>query len=185
MPPRVRLPTVRISPPRRHNATTTTASIPRNPPVHPRTGGNPLIDRVANRPLPDVARSNLLRLSTIPLFLAAVGGTAWSIFNYQKLSSPVVASTLYSLRVHPTARKELGDEIAFAGTFPVIWGAIDQMHGKIDIQYAVMGTKGEGSVRFRAARKDRVFQTEEWSLTMKDGRQVILLDDAPAVPRSG
>jgi len=135
-----------------------------------------------------------------------VGGAAWTIFNYQKLSSPVVASTLYSLRVHPTARKELGDEIAFAGTFPVIWGAIDQMHGKIDIQYAVMGTKGEGSVRFRAARKDRVvsglgkpecavgedatngrmqFQTAEWSLTMKDGRQVILLDDAPVVPRSG
>jgi len=63
MPPRVCLPTIRVSPLRRHNATTT-ASIPRNPPVHPRTGGNPLIDRVANRPLPGPSPLALLR--TLP-----------------------------------------------------------------------------------------------------------------------
>ncbi|KAI5857100.1 cytochrome oxidase complex assembly protein 1-domain-containing protein [Tricharina praecox] len=190
MPPRLRLPTftaaVRApaSAPRRTNAT---LSIPRNTPVHPRTGGNPLTSRVANRALPDIARSRLLRLSTIPIFIVAVAGSAWGIFNYQKLSSSVVASTLYSLRVHPRARAELGDEIAFASAFPIVWGGIDQLHGVIDIQYSVKGRKGvEGVVRFRSTRKGRrgVFATEEWYLTMQDGRKLILLEDAPVLPKS-
>jgi cytochrome c oxidase assembly factor 1 len=85
-----------------------------------------------------------------------VTGSALAIFNYQKSSSSVVASTLYSLRVHPTAREILGDEIQFKHHFPIIWGEMNQLHGHIDIQYAVKGTKGDGMMRFKSTRKSRM-----------------------------
>jgi cytochrome c oxidase assembly factor 1 len=98
-------------------------------------------------------RFNLL---TIPVFLVTVTGSCLAIFNYQKSSSSVVASTLYSLRVHPQARALLGDEIQFKHHFPIIWGELNQLHGNIDISYAVKGTKGEGTIRFKSTRKSRM-----------------------------
>lgn len=102
-------------------------------------------------------------MMTIPLFLAAAGITTLAIFNYQKANSSVVASTFYALRTHPRAREVLGDRIQFDGGIPLIGaglplvrGKLDQLHGEIDIRYRVKGTKGEGDVRFRSTRKDRV-----------------------------
>ncbi|KAA8909872.1 cytochrome oxidase complex assembly protein 1-domain-containing protein [Sphaerosporella brunnea] len=154
--------------------------------VHPRTGGNPVITRRPDRPLPDIETSRRLRMLTLPLFLATVTAAALAIFNYQKSSSSVVASTLYSLRVHPVAREVLGDKIQFRSRIPVIWGTLDQLHGNIDIRFAVKGTKGEGMMRFRSTRKGRMglFDTEEWSLTLNDGRQIVLLENAKSLPKS-
>lgn len=50
----------------------------------------------------------------------------------------------------------LGDEIYFAQSIPWIWGSIDQVHGKIDIQFAVKGTRGKGMMRFRSERPKRM-----------------------------
>jgi cytochrome c oxidase assembly factor 1 len=72
------------------------------------------------------------------------------------MSSSVVASTLYSLRVHPRARELLGDEIDFAHYLPIISGKMDQLHGEIDITYKVKGKKRSGTVRFRSTRKGRM-----------------------------
>src|SRR5438270_2366239 len=85
----------------------------------------------------------------IPLFILTMAIAAASLFNYQRASSSVVASTLYALRVNPEAREVLGDEITFkARTMPWITGTMDQLHGKIQISYAVKGTKSEGRVHF-------------------------------------
>lgn len=116
---------------------------------------------------------------TLPIFAVVVGAAMLGIFNYQKSSSSVVSSTLYALRTSPQAREILGDEIYFASKIPWISGTMDQLHGRIDITYWVKGTKGEGKMRFRSIRPDRMsyFRTQEWSLETKDGTVVQLLNE--------
>jgi cytochrome c oxidase assembly factor 1 len=99
-------------------------------------------------------------------------------FNYQKQESSVVTSTLYALRTNPMVREELGDEIYFASKYPWISGEINQVHGRIDISFNVKGTKRQGKVRLRCKRKGRggLYSTQEWSLTMDDGRKFELYD---------
>jgi len=101
--------------------------------------------------------------------------------------SSVVSSTLYSLRVHPRARELLGDEIQFRYKFPIIRGELNQLHGLIDINYDVKGTKGTGVMRFKSTRKGRMdyFRTDAWELVLADGRKVVLLEDAAMVPNAG
>ena len=64
-------------------------------------------------------------------------------------------SSLYALRVNPTAREVLGDEIYFKHQIPWIWGSIDQLHGRIDVEFSVKGTGGWGVMRFKSVRKRR------------------------------
>jgi cytochrome c oxidase assembly factor 1 len=103
-----------------------------------------------------------------------------AIFNYQKLSSPVVTSTLYSLRTSKKAREYLGDEIYFKHQIPWIGGEMNQLHGRIDINFSVKGTKNTGVMRFASNRPTPkgVFETTEWSLVTSDGRKIDLLEDA-------
>lgn len=103
-----------------------------------------------------------------------------AIFNYQKLSSPVVTSTLYALRTSKKAREYLGDEIYFKHQIPWISGEMNQLHGRIDIRFSVKGTKNTGVMRFASNRPTPkgVFETTEWSLETSDGRVIDLLEDA-------
>ncbi|KAF1814464.1 DUF1783-domain-containing protein [Eremomyces bilateralis CBS 781.70] len=142
----------------------------------PKPNSGPLMSRRSDRALPDVSPSRRF-LRTLPLFALAVGASTLAIFNYQKLSSSTVSSTLYALRVNDEAREILGDEIFYASKIPWIWGSIDQLHGRIDIQFSVKGTKGRGWMRFRSERKTRMgyFETLEWSLKLDDGRIVDFL----------
>lgn len=78
-----------------------------------------------------------------------------AIFNYQKSSSSVVSSTLYALRTNPRARELLGDEIYFANSIPWIWGELNQLHGRIDIEFAVKGKRQGGVMKFKSERKGR------------------------------
>ena len=117
-------------------------------------------------------------MRTIPLFLVILVSATLAIFNYQKSSSSVVSSTMYSLRTSPKAREYLGDEIYFAYKMPWIWGEMNQLHGRIDIRFEVKGTKNSGTMRFKSFRRTRMgmFETAEWSLETKDGRKIDLLD---------
>jgi cytochrome c oxidase assembly factor 1 len=117
---------------------------------------------------------------TIPIFLAVLISCTLAIFNYQKSSSSVVASTLYALRTSPKAREYLGDEIYFAHKMPWIWGEMNQLHGRIDIQFEVKGKNAVGTMRFKSVREGRrgLWETAEWSLETKDGRKIDLLDDS-------
>lgn len=115
---------------------------------------------------------------TFPLFIIIMSASMFAFFNYQKQESSVVTSTLYALRTNPMVRDILGDEIYFASKYPWIKGEINQVHGRINISFWVKGTKTQGEVRLRCRRKGRggYFTTQEWSLTMEDGRQVFLYD---------
>lgn len=115
----------------------------------------------------------------MPIFLAIVAASSIAIFNYQKMSSPVVSGTLYALRTNPRAREYLGDEIYFKQQIPWISGEMNQLHGRIDIQFAVKGTKAAGIMRFASFRPSPkgVFETVEWSLETSDGTRIDLLDE--------
>lgn len=116
--------------------------------------------------------------TTFPVFLVLIGLSSLAIFNYQKLSSPTVASTLYALRTSRRAREYLGDEIYFAQQIPWISGTMNQLRGHIDISFRVKGNKNEGVMRFVSFRPGpkAMFETTEWSLETKTGETIDLLD---------
>ncbi|KAJ4324426.1 cytochrome oxidase assembly protein 1 [Neodidymelliopsis sp. IMI 364377] len=147
--------------------------------IPPPKDGEILLERKPNRalpPIPPLISPQVLK--TFPIFVIAMTVSVLVFFNYQKQESSVVTSTLYALRTNPMVREELGDEIYFASKYPWISGEINQVHGRIDISFNVKGTKRQGKVRLRCKRKGRggLYSTQEWSLTMDDGRKFELYD---------
>lgn len=122
----------------------------------PKPGSGPLMSRRADRELPPVVSSWRRWLRTLPIFLTIITVSALGIFNYQKASSSVVNATLYALRTSTKAREVLGDEIYFASKMPWIWGEMNQLHGRINISFAVKGTRSKGTMRFRSVRRTRL-----------------------------
>lgn len=126
--------------------------------------------------------------------MAIVAACSVAIFNYQKMSSPVIASTLYALRTSPRARAILGDDIYFNHQIPWIHGQMNQLQGRIDIWFTVRGTRGVATMRFASNRPTPrgMFETTEWSLKTEDGEWIdlleggdpfkVLLGDADAIP---
>lgn len=109
--------------------------------------------RDPNRPLPPLPTSAFRKwATTLPIFVLLIGVSAAAIFNYQKSSSSPVNSTLYALRTNPEVRKVLGDEIYFRDKIPWVWGECNAVKGRIDIGFAVKGTKETGYMRFRSTR---------------------------------
>ena len=55
---------------------------------------------------------------------------------------------------------------------------MNQLHGRINIQFEVKGKKNSGTMRFKSFRATRqgMFETTEWSLEAKDGTKIDLLD---------
>ncbi|KAI9804029.1 MAG: hypothetical protein M1833_000310 [Piccolia ochrophora] len=149
----------------------------------PKPGSGPLLERRSDRALPSL-RSSHRWLRTLPIFFTIITISTLGIFNYQKSSSSVVSSTLYALRTHAKARELLGDEIYFAHKIPWIWGELNQLHGRIDIKYRVKGTKAQGMMRFKSERRSRMgtFETQEWTLSMDDGPEYVLLERASTDP---
>ncbi|CAL3972557.1 hypothetical protein PZA11_004353 [Diplocarpon coronariae] len=144
----------------------------------PKPGDGPLLTRRADRELPDIPENGMKWARTVPIFLVVLISSMLGIFNYQKSSSSVVSSTMYALRTSPKAREQLGEEIYFARQMPWIWGEMNMLHGKIDIHFEVKGQKSSGTMRFKSHRTARqgMFVTTEWSLEMKDGMKIDLLD---------
>ncbi|KAI9749934.1 MAG: hypothetical protein M4579_006669 [Chaenotheca gracillima] len=153
----------------------------------PRPGSGPLMDRRGDRELPDLPPRIPKLVRTLPIFIALMTISSLFIFNYQKSSSSVVASTLYALRTSERARKALGNEVYFAHKIPWIWGELNQLHGRIDISFRVKGTKGQGMMRFESKRPERAgsFKTYVWSLEMDDGTKIQLLEPEGRDPLVG
>ncbi|KAH8811785.1 cytochrome oxidase complex assembly protein 1-domain-containing protein [Xylogone sp. PMI_703] len=145
----------------------------------PKAGDGPLMERRSDRELPDISDGGMRWGRSIPIFLVVIISSTLAIFNYQKSSSSVVASTMYALRTSPQAREILGDDIYFAHRIPWIWGEMNQLHGRINIQFEVKGTRTSGTMRFVSNRPTRtgMFETSEWSLETKDGK-INLLDES-------
>lgn len=127
----------------------------------------------------DVEANTFRWRRTMPIFIFLVVGSSLAIFNYQKSSSPVVAGTLYSLRTSAKAREYLGDDIYFKQQIPWISGEMNQLHGRINISFAVKGTKKAGVMRFASHRPSPkgMFETTEWSLETEDGKKIDLLEE--------
>ncbi|KAF7922586.1 uncharacterized protein EAE98_008112 [Botrytis deweyae] len=144
----------------------------------PKVGDGPLMERRGDRELPDIPENGMKWVRSIPIFLAVLISSTLAIFNYQKSSSSVVSSTLYALRTSPKAREFLGDEIYFAHKMPWIWGEMNQLHGRIDIQFEVKGTKRSGTMKFTSHRATRqgMFETTEWSLEGGEGEEKVKID---------
>ncbi|KAK6825697.1 cytochrome oxidase assembly [Apiospora arundinis] len=140
----------------------------------PKPGDGPLMERRGDRELPHEDDYTFRWGRSFPIFAILITISSLAIFNYQKSSSPVVASTLYALRTSPKARELLGDEI------PWISGTMNQLQGRVDISFKVKGTKTEAVMRFASFRPGAkaMFETTEWSLQFPDGRTVDLLDGA-------
>ncbi|KAH6850957.1 cytochrome oxidase complex assembly protein 1-domain-containing protein [Chaetomium sp. MPI-CAGE-AT-0009] len=145
----------------------------------PKPGDGPLMERRPDRELPSLEQTTFRWSRTLPLFGAVLIIASISIFNYQKLSSPVVGATLYALRTSDKARAHLGDEIYFAQQIPWISGEMNQLHGRIDITFRVKGTRGGGVMKFTSSRPSPrgMFETTEWSLQTDDGVVIDLLED--------
>ncbi|KAF2018125.1 DUF1783-domain-containing protein [Aaosphaeria arxii CBS 175.79] len=147
--------------------------------IPPPKEGELLLERKPNRDLPPVPPFIPTQVrNTFPIFVLTIVVSALAFFNYQKQESSVVSSTLYALRTNAEVRDELGDEIYFASKYPWIKGEINQVHGRIDISFWVKGTKREGQVKLRCRRRGRAgyFVTQEYTLTMDDGRVLQLYD---------
>ncbi|KAL6855381.1 cytochrome oxidase assembly protein 1 [Amphichorda felina] len=144
----------------------------------PRPGDGPLMSRRADRELPNVEQVSFRWRRTLPIFMAIVAACSVAIFNYQKMSSPVIASTLYALRTSPRARAILGDDIYFNHQIPWIHGQMNQLQGRIDIWFTVRGTRGVATMRFASNRPTPrgMFETTEWSLKTEDGEWIDLLE---------
>lgn len=165
----------------------------------PKPGDGPLTERRPDRELPSTVTSSAslhgsetpltetagiesttFRWSrTLPIFAALIALASVAIFNYQKLSSPIVSATLYALRTSDKGRAHLGDEIYFAQQIPWISGEMNQLRGRINISFRVKGTRAGGVMRFASYRPTArgMFETTEWSLTTDDGKVIDLLED--------
>ncbi|SPO03881.1 related to FMP35 Found in Mitochondrial Proteome [Cephalotrichum gorgonifer] len=135
------------------------------------TAGETLMERRADRELPNIETNSFRWSRSLPIFAALIAISSFAIFNYQKSSSSVVASTLYALRTSPLARSLLGEEIYFKRRIPYIAGDMNPLQGRIDISFTVKGSKASGVMTFKSFRPDPkgLFQTEEWSLVMESG----------------
>ncbi|KAK1254266.1 hypothetical protein MKX08_008261 [Trichoderma sp. CBMAI-0020] len=144
----------------------------------PKPGDGPLMSRRADRELPDVGEVSNGWRRTFPIFVLLVAVSSVAIFNYQKTSSPIIASTLYALRTSPKGNALLGDEIYFKHQIPWISGQMNQVKGRIDVSFSVKGSKASGVMRFASHRPSSksLFKTTAWSLTLEDGTVVDLLD---------
>lgn len=152
---------------KRNNATNLTCRRTLIAPPKPNSG--PLMERRADRALPDMTPSKSWMI-TAPLFLAAMAVSTLAIFNYQKQNSSVVTSTMYSLRTNALAREILGDEVYFASKIPYIGGEINQLHGNIDVVYWVKGTRQQAKMRFKSHRPTRMGIVSQTPLDMDKER---------------
>ncbi|OLL22310.1 Kinetochore protein spc25 [Neolecta irregularis DAH-3] len=145
-----------------------------------------------DRPLPSVTAGRNVRIAWFIGALATWGVSLAAIFNYEKQSSPVVHSTLYSLRRNAIAKEILGDDIQHSSKWPWITGTINPQHGKIDMSYKVKGERryalsdlvygigGEGLMTFHCIRRSKRSEWEviTWKITDSTGRAVDLGEDA-------
>jgi len=60
------------------------------------------------------------------------------------------------LRTSEAGKRELGGNIYFRDKFPWIWGEMNQLHGRVDVQFGVKGTRGRGMMRFKSVRRTRM-----------------------------
>lgn len=119
-------------------------------------------------------------------FVGLMVATLVGIVKYEDANSPVVTSTLYTLRRSQRARSILGDNISFYSLIPWISGGISTINGHVDFSYIVKGSKVDKTlVKFSADKSLETgkFVVTEWSITPhNDPSQTISLLDEEYMP---
>lgn len=112
--------------------------------------------------------------------------TLLGIVKYEDANSPVVTSTLYTLRRSQRARNLLGDNISFSSLLPWISGGISTINGNVDFSYVAKGSKVDKCiVTFKADKSESTgrFVVTEWSITpYGDATKTVSLLDEEYMP---
>ncbi|KAK9237206.1 cytochrome oxidase complex assembly protein 1-domain-containing protein [Lipomyces kononenkoae] len=133
-----------------------------------------------DRDLPDVQSRTPRLLVYYTIFFSVMATISLGFFNYERQQSPIVSSTMYSVRRSPAARDLLGSNIRFKDPVPWISGSLDFLHGNVDLSYKVIGSANvPATLHFRSIRraKGEPFEMVAWELIAQDGRRVDLMVD--------
>lgn len=134
-----------------------------------------------NTDLPEDPRPKERMKSILTFLVFAVGMTTacLGIFNYEKVSSPVMTATMYFIRRSESARNLLGSKITYDGLFPWISGEVNTMKGLVDCSTSIVGDKSSALMVLKAEKKanDR-FTITQWLLIGENGDIVDLTNDA-------
>lgn len=133
-----------------------------------------------NTELPDDPRPKERMQSILTFLVFAAGMTAacLGIFNYEKVSSPIMNATMYFLRRSDHARELLGNKIRYDGLFPWIYGEVNTMKGIVDCETSICGDKGAALMVLKAEKKsDEKFTIIQWLLLGENGEVVDLTND--------
>lgn len=134
---------------------------------------------VVNAELPEDPRikQRWVHICTFLGFAGGVSALSFGIFNFEKMSSPVMNATMYSLRRSTEARDLLGSTITFSGLIPWVWGEVNTMRGNVDCTTKLSGDKGSAQMILKAKRgADGSFNMIQWDLISKD-KTINLLKD--------
>jgi cytochrome c oxidase assembly factor 1 len=134
-----------------------------------------------NTELPDDPRPKQRIQSILTFLVFAVGMTAAcvGIFNYEKVSSPIMNATMYFLRRSDHARELLGSKITYDGLYPWISGEVNTMKGLVDCSTRICGDKGSALMILKAEKNsEERFRIIQWLLIGANGEVVDLTNDA-------
>jgi cytochrome c oxidase assembly factor 1 len=135
---------------------------------------------------PDVEKERRKGKSSFIAFCMLMGISFFGIIKYEEANSPVVSSTLYTLRRSPKGREVFGDNIQFASLLPWVNGQLSAGKGIVDFEYSVKGEKGAGKVHFHSVRDPYInkYVVQDWSIIGPDGQMVSLMEEDyhPFVP---
>ncbi|KAK9376314.1 cytochrome oxidase complex assembly protein 1-domain-containing protein [Lipomyces chichibuensis] len=139
-----------------------------------------------DRDLPDVQSRTPRLLMYYSIFFSVMAVISLGFFNYERQQSPIVSSTLYSVRRSPAARDLLGANIRFKEAIPWISGSLDFLHGSVDLSYKVIGSADvPATLHFKSLRRSKgePFEMVAWELVADDGRRVDLMveDERPLI----
>lgn len=136
--------------------------------------------------LPDVEKERKSVRRSFIVFCILMGVSVFGIVKYEEANSPVVSSTLYTLRRSPKGHDVFGDNIQFASLLPWISGSLSAGRGVVDFEYSVRGDKGSGRVHFCSVRDPYLnkYVVQDWSIVGPNGESVPLMDEDfhPFVP---
>lgn len=120
-------------------------------------------------------------------FCVVMGVTLVALIKYEDANTPVVSSTLYTLRRSPLAYEHLGSNIRFCSAMPWISGSPGTAQRTLSFSYMIRGDKQAARVNFSAEKVpgEYRYRTTEWSITPEDGEKINLLGEEfhPFVPR--
>lgn len=134
-----------------------------------------------NTELPDDPRplQRMQGILTFLVFAAGMTAACLGIFNYEKVSSPIMNATMYFLRRSAHSRELLGNRITYDGLFPWISGEVNTMKGIVDCSAQVCGDKGSALMILKAEKNhDDKFKIIQWLLVGENGDIVDLTNDA-------